>query len=290
MSRPISNMTKTWTSSAEASRGFWILAAPLSIATVLLLTMGVMLRGGAWVALAWVVASMSGFWVLNRFLHGISGTPGETERDGVIWLIPLATAFIPCIALIRMRTPLAQAGALMAWSVLPTALIMVLRPEINHDTFDARHLEPVGFLSSVRSLFKYRLRVAARKTGGSTGPQPMNAPRPRFSVSCMIYYAGFAITGGALIAVRPLLDQMTPEQAQRVFPVWMTVVGAGIFALIAAFVAGLALTYREDRLGWRIQEGERQILAGVYFISTVNVIVTLILAVVLPLLLKYLDG
>ena len=139
-------MEKTLRSSGEASKGFWILTAPLSLATVLLLVTGVISRGGAWLAVTWVVTSMSGFLVLNRLLHGISGTPGETERDGVIWLVPLATGFLPGIALIELTTPLALAQALMAWSVLPTALIMTLPPEINHDVFEVKYLEPVGFL------------------------------------------------------------------------------------------------------------------------------------------------
>ena len=91
----------------------------------------------------------------------------------------------------------------------------------------------------------------------------------------MIYYSGFAIMGAAIIALRPILDQMTADHAQRVFPVWMTVLGAGIFALLAAFVAGLGLT---------------QILAVVYFVSTVNVIVTLVVAIVLPLFRKWAPG
>lgn len=254
-----------------------------------MLITGVALGGREWIAVTWVVTSMSAYWVLNRILHGISGTPGETERDGVIWLAPLATGLIPCIALIELKSPLAQAASLMAWSLLPTAMIMILRPEIDHERFEPKYLEPRGFRSSVRSLFKYRLRVVAQKPTVPSRTRSTNKSRPRFSVSCLIYYTGFALTGAALIVVTPILDRMTPEHAQRVFPVWMTVVGGGIFALVAAFVAGLALTYKEGKLGWRIQEGERQILAILYFMSTANVALALLVAIVLPLLLRYVE-
>ena len=83
---------------------------------------------------------MSGYWMINRLLHGVGGTAGETERDGVIWLLPLATGWIPCIAILVLRIHIQQAGAVFIWSLIPTALIMFFRPEINHDAYEPKHL------------------------------------------------------------------------------------------------------------------------------------------------------
>ena len=263
---------------------WWILIAPPSTATALLLIRGVVSSGREWMAVGWVVTSMSAFWALNRILHGVRGTPGETERDGVIWLVPLAAGLLPSLALTWFQSPFAQAISLLLGSLLATGLIMFLRPEIDHEVFEPKYLERVGVLSSIGSLFKYRLNVAVRKFDVVDGLRSASQPKSRFSTSCLVYYTGFALTGSVLIAVTPILDRMTPEQVQKISPGWITVVGAGIFALFAAFVAGLSLTYKEDRIGWRIYEGERQILAILYFVSTCNVVLALLFAIALPLL------
>jgi hypothetical protein len=278
-------LEETLRSSTADGKRFWIFTGPLSIVTVLLLIAGLAVTGKEWVPLTWLVTSMSGFWIVNRLLHGISGTAGETERDGVVWLLPLATGFLPCLALLTLKTPIYQAYAVIAWSLVPTVLILTLRPEIDHEVFELKHLERAGLFPAMRSLFKYRMGVCELKPGVPF-TSARRAAAPRLTVSCLIYYIGFAITGATLIAVTPILERMTPDQAKGVFPVWVTVTGAGIFALLAAFVAGLAITYREGKIGWKIQEKERQILAIVYFLSTANVAVTLVVAVVLPLLVK----
>ena len=236
--------------------------------------------------MTWVIISMSGYWVINRLLHGVGGTAGETERDGVIWLLPLATGWIPCIAILLFKIHIYQAVAVFIWSFIPTALIMFIRPEINHDAFKPKHLERSGLSSSLRSLFKYRIDVCEPRDDSSSQSIPTIATEPRFSVSCFIYYMGFSITGSLIIIVRPILDSMAPSQVTKVSTTWLTLVGAGIFALLAAFVAGLALTYGEKQIGWKIQEKERQILAILYFLSTVNIIAVLMLSFVLPILKK----
>lgn len=271
----------TLQTSSLYSRVWWILVGPTAAVTSLWLAIGVGLPRSVRIALAWVVASMSAFWLLNRILHGLNGTPGETERDGVIWLVPPATGIIACLGLIFQNDPITQALLVLFWSLFPTTLIMILRPEIDNENFKGKHPTQAGFVCAIQSLFKYKLEVASRKPKTNELPQ---RPKHRFSVSCLIYYIGFALTGSALIATAPTLESLTPSQTQKYFAVWTGAIGGGIFAILAAFVTGLALTYREDQIGWKIHEGEKQILAIVYFLSTVNVIVALILGILLPLI------
>jgi len=272
----------------------WRVVAAFAFATLILVLAGLGLSGFSiqWGILAWLLLSMSGYWVVNRLLHAQRGAAGETERDGVMWAVPLALGLLPATVFLLSGSVYARTFTLIAWSLVPVVVVQLVRPEIPQDS-QPRYLEGQGLLAGLRTLLKSRLIVAVSE---SDSAQVGGKARMRLSASTGIYYLVFGFTAGGMLALNHAIAELDGDslEGQRL-AFWGSLLGVyavGVAAFLAAFMRLVAATYDTpaEKAGWRLQEEERQILALLWALSTVNVIGTSACVLALPLLGKISDA
>jgi len=283
---------------------FWNIMVALSVGTVVLLSVGLAMSGfsRAWGILVWLVLSMSMYWVLDRVLHSSKPAAGETERDGMIWLVPLAFALVPASVFLMTGSVEERAGTLVLWSFAAAFLVQFRRPEVaesppgeckDHDCpnskpcpeqrdlegrilcgWKPRYLERQGFVAGLSSLFRTKLQIDRPPWAGSAhGKQ-----RGRMSASTALYYVIFGVVAGGLVAVDgPVRDLDVSNLEGERLVAWASLLAAyaaGVLAFGGAFAALLNATYSmpASPTGWVIQDDERQVLAILYGTATLNVI------------------
>ena len=232
----------------------------------------------------WLLLFTSLFWVVNRLLHGVKSSAGETERDGVIWLFPLALGWIMILGEELMNNR--HLIVMILWVLVVNIIVTVNRPEFVPDTKLA-YCEPPGLMAILKSLLKYQLNVCAEDSSSSEWTQGRFRSY-RYSISYLMYSCGYAGVAGVVFISQDFLVRLDAVKAANIAG-W--VVGSTIplfVAIVAATCAGISLAFSasEARIGWKIQPAERQILTFVYFLSTLFLIIFIVIFIVLPWLHK----
>jgi hypothetical protein len=207
---------------------------------------------------------------------------GETKRDGMLWLVPLAFGVFLEVVFFFVDNTNALAAAILLWSLLPIAVVQTIRPEIP-ERVKLSYEESSAVGGILRSLLKYDLRVAVGSDRTSSSGAVKNGRR--LSASTFIYYGAFVAEAVALLYAGGLVESLNAvEAAASLLSAYSTLV---VMAAIG-FGALLAATYNvsAERSGWRIQEGEQQILAMVYAAATLNLAVASLVGIAAPLIDK----
>lgn len=267
----------------------WRAVGAIALAAVILFITGFFVSPSVdWAILTWLVLSMSFFWVQDRLLHSIKGAAGETERDGIVWLLPLALGIIPATIFLIANSIETRVTAIIAWGILPTLLVQLVRPELPQSSVPM-FLEQQGLFGGLKSLFKYRLAVHNSPTNDMT---KRKRPR-RLSLSAMIFYIGFIATSATLIVLQHFLNVInsnTREDLGALYGLLGGYLGAAV-GFGAAFVRLMEATMNvsESRAGWPIQDEERQVLAALFFTSTMNILGASAVGFGIPLVLLIAD-
>lgn len=224
-----------------------------------------------WMILSWLLLSMSAYWFVNRVLHGIMHVAGETERDGVIWMLPLGLGLIPVATFHVLNDLTLRSWVVLGWGLLMAGIIHVFRPEIDGVP---QYREAGGYSDTFRSLFKTRLSVMARSFLTSTSPSGRHR-KPRLSASTFIIYLSFSLVAAGLLRANEILSKVGFLSADKIGQ-FLLAHCAATYAFLAMFAGGVYFTYNVDKrkTGWPIQSGEQQILVFVYAFCTFNIIVT----------------
>lgn len=270
---------------------WWVLVGPLSLATLAILVVGLVSSGfdTSWWIICWLIGSMSiVHWALNRILHGVFGVAGETERDGVVWLVPLALGFFLGIAFLISGDIMIRLVIILIWTVITTGVVQIIRPEISgwkpqpNNQWEPTYREARGLWHPFLSLFKYRLDVDAAGC-----PDEDTQWKPRGSLSTGIYYMAFALTAMGILYVASALKSSGLSGSANALVIGFLV---GYVVLIITFLGicagGLYFTFKmpAKEEAWPIAAGERWVLAVVFFADTCSLIIASVFWLALPLL------
>lgn len=217
------------------------------------------------VSIFWMILSMGLFWAVDRILHTLGGIPGETERDGVIWLIPIALGWIPLMMLgfefISGKYRLIS--AVSTYCIISYFLVTLSRPELKG--LNPCYQEKSG-VSAIKDFFG--LRTYQMNVYGSTPTQSNQRSLRAPSYSYAFYNICFGFTA-FVISTKEIISDT-----------------GYIFTFIAILFAGMTFimdkTINTDQkyLLWEMQDKEKLILCGLFGISTFNICIVLIIALI----------
>jgi hypothetical protein len=224
------------------------------------------------IPIIWMILSMGLFWAIDRILHALGGIAGETERDGVIWLIPIAWGWIPIvwrwILEIFLTNKLSSSeylfSSIVIYCSISYTVVTVCRPEIS-DIYEP-YLKEIGLYSwkNPFQLFKYKMDVAK---GIKFGPV-MKIKFRFFSLSYLFYTICFGLTAF-----------VTSTKAISTVPAYPIALGAAVLVGTMTLISQVFKAKEEDVL-WRMQAKEGYILSLLFGLSAFNIYMFLLFMLV----------
>jgi hypothetical protein len=213
------------------------------------------------IAIIWMSISMGLFWVVDRILHAVADAAGETERDGVIWLVPIALGWIPiCLGWIFSFKYLFL--SIIVYCIASYVLVTTCRPEIHLDRLNEIEIGENGLKSwkNLFHLFRYRMDVVAKTNNNLTTTQP--GKFRFFSMSYLFYTACF---GGVALITSTNIKYM--DQAINVI-----LAGTGGLVTIIFATAFASKASKKAEIPWPIQQRESFILSVLFIITVIYLI------------------
>jgi hypothetical protein len=212
----------------------------------------------------WMILSMGLFWAIDRILHALGGIPGETERDGVIWLIPIALGWIPLIMIGFEFIPgkYRLLSAVSTYCVASYFFVTLSRTELKELKPCYEEKSGVDAIKNIFGLLTYEMTVYDPNT--QSNQRSMRAP----SYSYAFYNICFGFTA-FVISTKEILSDT-----------------GYIFTFVAILFAGMTFimdkTINTDQkyLLWEMQDKEKLILCGLFGISTFNICMVLIISLI----------
>jgi hypothetical protein len=218
----------------------------------------------------WLTLSMGVFWAIDRILHALGGIAGETERDGVIWLIPISLGWmIPIIFFLTesILNKYCLFTSIFIYCFISYTILTFARPEIPKELTPC-YCESKG-LDSIRYFFcllKYKMIVIDSSESTEKYNQLSGIRAPSFSY---LFYA--LCFGFAALSVSMRIDQ-------KYLLGFASLLFAGTF-----FIMNMTWKAKEDELLWRIQDKHKEgiFLCILFGLSTVNIIGFLFVAIII---------
>jgi hypothetical protein len=217
------------------------------------------------VPIFWMIISMGLFWAVDRIVHALGRAPNETERDGVIWLIPIALGWIPLIILWFGFIPdkYRLISAVGAYCITSYIFVTLFRPESKGLASVYQERSGMDAVKNIFGLFKYRLNVydSSSTQIKSSGPR---AP----SYSYAFYNICFGLTA-FFVSTKEILNDNGYMLA------FVGILFAGM-----TFVIDKTLNTEKAKLKWDMPENARIILCGLFGISTLNIVLMVIISLI----------
>jgi hypothetical protein len=217
------------------------------------------------IAIIWVSISMGLFWVVDRILHAVADAAGETERDGVIWLVPIALGWIPiCLGWIFSFKYLFL--SIIVYCIASYVLVTIYRPEIHPDRLNEIEIGENGLKSwkNLFHLFRYKMDVVTKTSKNQATTQP--GKFRFFSISYLFYTACF----GGLALITSTKEGSNIKYMGEAITV--IVGGTGVLIPIIFATAFASKASKKAEIPWPIQQRESFILSVLFIITVIYLI------------------
>ncbi len=215
------------------------------------------------ITIIWMSISMGLYWAVDRILHAVAGAAGETERDGIIWLVPIALGWIP-VALGWIISFQYLFLSIFVYCFVSYTLVTICRPEIH----PARH--PVvgeNGLNSWRNLFRllqYKMDVVEHNLSSTLTIQP-----GKFRFFSMSYFFYTACFGGVALIASTREGSNIKYMGEAIS---MIVTGTAALITIVFATAFTSQISKEEEIPWPIQKLEAFVLSFLFIVVVIYLI------------------
>jgi hypothetical protein len=217
------------------------------------------------IAIIWMSISMGLFWTIDRILHALADAAGETERDGIIWLVPIAFGWIP-VSLGWIISFKYLFCSIFLYCFVSYIVVTICRPEIPQDRLPAIGQNGFSSWKNGFRLFQYKMKVDEPRNN-NINVQNTQANKFRFfSISYLFYTACFG-SAALITSVREVSDIKYMNEA-----ITIIVGGTAVLIPIVFSTAFAPQTSKEEEIPWRIQKLEPFVLSCLYIITSVYII------------------
>jgi hypothetical protein len=221
----------------------------------------------------WMIISMSFFWGLDRIIHAVGGIPGETERDGVLWLIPLSLGWIP-VAIFELKPDLGKYYlflSIIIYSVCSYFFITLSRPEINVEYFYKEYHEASGW-NSFKDFFgmiRYKMKVSTKKTFNLVSVITKEEPETKGLRALSKSYGFFTFFFSLVAFFTSTSQKIAFDSPPVVF--FGAALGGGLWAL-----AGQTMAAKDQDTRWEMSPEEKKILCTLYLLAAIDIVIFVI--------------